>query len=98
MHQVLKQLEIYLYTEKKNKENFRRSCSFETLRGHAIIRESALEGGELLFVHLASFIERNNSRLSRLGALGAAQWREAPLHSTPVIGIVIKRTLKNPQN
>lgn len=56
LHYVSKQICIkslsswkYIYIlKRKNKENFRRSRSFEMLRGHATIREPALEEGELI--------------------------------------------------
>lgn len=35
-------------------------------------------------MYLASFIDRDNSMVPRFGVIGAAQWREAPLHLIPV--------------
>lgn len=69
----------YIDRLKRRKENFLRFCNFEMAKGHTC-QGVSLRRGRALFAYLGSFIERNNSRLSGFGALGAAQWREAPLH------------------
>lgn len=70
MHQVLKQLDTSLYTEKKNKENFPCSSSFQTLRGQDVVRESALLEGELICAS-GIFYRKKQQRAFSAGA----SWR-----------------------